>query len=87
MGDTIRVRTVGQLSLASDHRVCDGGTAAAAFLRFVADCVERPRQAVAELLSGAPARTHGPGAPGSLGSRGYRGCRIPAFLGRVTVRE
>lgn len=51
--DTIRVRTVGQLSLAFDHRVCDGGTAAA-FLRFVADCVERPRQAIAELLSGGP---------------------------------
>jgi pyruvate dehydrogenase E2 component (dihydrolipoamide acetyltransferase) len=35
------VRQVVQLSLTFDHRVCDGG-AAGGFLRFVADCVERP---------------------------------------------
>ncbi|MBV8931110.1 MAG: 2-oxo acid dehydrogenase subunit E2, partial [Kutzneria sp.] len=35
------VRKVTQLSLTFDHRVCDGGTAGG-FLRFVADCVERP---------------------------------------------
>jgi 2-oxoisovalerate dehydrogenase E2 component (dihydrolipoyl transacylase) len=34
-------RRVGQLTLAFDHRVCDGGTAGG-FLRFVADCIERP---------------------------------------------
>ena len=34
-------RKVVQLSIAFDHRICDGGEAAA-FLRFVADCVERP---------------------------------------------
>lgn len=37
----IVVRQVMQLSIAFDHRVADGGEAAG-FLRFVADCVERP---------------------------------------------
>ncbi|GAA0422932.1 dihydrolipoamide acetyltransferase family protein [Streptomyces luteireticuli] len=37
----LAVRHVVQLSLAFDHRVCDGGTAGG-FLRYVADCVERP---------------------------------------------
>lgn len=37
----LAVRQVVQLSLTFDHRVCDGGTAGG-FLRFVADCVERP---------------------------------------------
>ncbi|MFF1693476.1 dihydrolipoamide acetyltransferase family protein [Streptomyces sp. NPDC058257] len=37
----LAVRHVVQLSLTFDHRVCDGGTAGG-FLRFVADCVERP---------------------------------------------
>jgi pyruvate dehydrogenase E2 component (dihydrolipoamide acetyltransferase) len=37
----LAVRRVVQLSLTFDHRVCDGGTAGG-FLRFVADCVERP---------------------------------------------
>ncbi|MFI6521496.1 dihydrolipoamide acetyltransferase family protein [Spirillospora sp. NPDC050679] len=41
-------RKVTQLSLAFDHRVCDGGPAAA-FLRFVADCVENPHDALADL--------------------------------------
>nr|WP_279579135.1 dihydrolipoamide acetyltransferase family protein [Fodinicola feengrottensis] len=35
------VRSCTQLTLAFDHRVCDGGTAGG-FLRFVADCVESP---------------------------------------------
>ena len=35
------LRKVAQLGLTFDHRVCDGGTAGG-FLRFVADCVERP---------------------------------------------
>ncbi|MFJ3217030.1 dihydrolipoamide acetyltransferase family protein [Kitasatospora sp. NPDC086801] len=37
----LAVREVVQLSFTFDHRVCDGG-AAGGFLRFVADCVERP---------------------------------------------
>ncbi|POX42143.1 branched-chain alpha-keto acid dehydrogenase subunit E2 [Streptomyces sp. Ru73] len=37
----LAVRSVVQLSLTFDHRVCDGGTAGG-FLRFVADCVEQP---------------------------------------------
>ncbi|KAA6220820.1 2-oxo acid dehydrogenase subunit E2 [Streptomyces albofaciens JCM 4342] len=37
----LAIRQVVQLSLTFDHRVCDGGTAGG-FLRFVADCVERP---------------------------------------------
>ncbi|WP_326565445.1 dihydrolipoamide acetyltransferase family protein [Amycolatopsis rhabdoformis] len=34
-------RKITELTLAFDHRVCDGGTAGG-FLRFVADCVESP---------------------------------------------
>ena len=41
-------RRIGQLSLVFDHRVCDGGTAGG-FLRFIADAVEAPLQAVADL--------------------------------------
>ncbi|OEV02097.1 branched-chain alpha-keto acid dehydrogenase subunit E2 [Streptomyces qinglanensis] len=41
VGDAPAVRSVVQLSLTFDHRVCDGGTAGG-FLRHVADCVERP---------------------------------------------
>ncbi|KAB7848386.1 dihydrolipoamide acetyltransferase family protein [Streptomyces mobaraensis] len=37
----LAVRHVVQLSFTFDHRVCDGGTAGG-FLRYVADCVERP---------------------------------------------
>jgi pyruvate dehydrogenase E2 component (dihydrolipoamide acetyltransferase) len=37
----LAVRSVTQLSLTFDHRVCDGGVAGG-FLRFVADCVENP---------------------------------------------
>jgi 2-oxoisovalerate dehydrogenase E2 component (dihydrolipoyl transacylase) len=39
----LAVRSVAQLSLAFDHRVCDGGVAGG-FLRFVADCVEHPQR-------------------------------------------
>ncbi|WP_225754273.1 dihydrolipoamide acetyltransferase family protein [Actinotalea sp. Marseille-Q4924] len=39
-GDVV-VRSITQLSLVFDHRVCDGGTAGG-FLRFVADAIERP---------------------------------------------
>jgi len=41
-------RDITQLSLAFDHRVCDGGTAAG-FLRFVADAIESPEAALADL--------------------------------------
>lgn len=44
----VRLRKVTQLSLAFDHRVCDG-SAAGGFLRFVADCVERPEVLVAHM--------------------------------------
>jgi pyruvate dehydrogenase E2 component (dihydrolipoamide acetyltransferase) len=44
----LAVRSVSQLTLAFDHRVCDGGTAGG-FLRFVADCVESPIRALGEL--------------------------------------
>ena len=37
----LAVRPATQLSLTFDHRVCDGGVAGG-FLRYVADCVERP---------------------------------------------
>ncbi|MET9860975.1 dihydrolipoamide acetyltransferase family protein [Streptomyces smyrnaeus] len=39
--DELTVRSVVQLSLTFDHRVCDGGVAGG-FLRHVADCVEHP---------------------------------------------
>jgi pyruvate dehydrogenase E2 component (dihydrolipoamide acetyltransferase) len=44
----IAVRKLTQLSLVFDHRVCDGGLAAA-FLRFVADAFEHPTTAFADL--------------------------------------
>ncbi|GAA4623915.1 hypothetical protein GCM10023196_022040 [Actinoallomurus vinaceus] len=44
----IRLRKVTQLSFTFDHRVCDGGVAGG-FLRFIADCVERPELMVAHL--------------------------------------
>ncbi|MDQ3710317.1 MAG: 2-oxo acid dehydrogenase subunit E2 [Actinomycetota bacterium] len=37
----LAVRKVTQLSIAFDHRICDGGEAGG-FLRFIADCVEDP---------------------------------------------
>ncbi|SMC97019.1 dihydrolipoamide acetyltransferase family protein [Lentzea albidocapillata] len=48
VGGDIVVRHIVQLSLVFDHRVCDGGTAGG-FLRFVADCVEAPASAMADL--------------------------------------
>lgn len=44
----IVVREITELTLSFDHRVCDGG-AASQFLRFVADAIERPGEALAEL--------------------------------------
>ncbi|WP_331766935.1 dihydrolipoamide acetyltransferase family protein [Embleya sp. NBC_00896] len=43
----LTVRKVTQLSLSFDHRVCDGGVAGG-FLRYVADCVERPTTLLAD---------------------------------------
>ena len=44
----IKVRKVQQLSIAFDHRICDGGEAAG-FLRYVADCIENPTTLLASL--------------------------------------
>jgi pyruvate dehydrogenase E2 component (dihydrolipoamide acetyltransferase) len=44
----LAVRKVTQLTLAFDHRVCDGEVAGG-FLRFVADCVERPMVLLGDL--------------------------------------
>ena len=44
----LAVRQVSQLTLAFDHRACDGGVAGG-FLRFVADCVEDPITALGDL--------------------------------------
>ncbi|MDT0165000.1 dihydrolipoamide acetyltransferase family protein [Actinotalea sp. AC32] len=44
----VAVRSITQLSLVFDHRVCDGGTAGG-FLRFVADAVEQPWAALLDL--------------------------------------
>ena len=44
----LEVRRVTQLTLAFDHRVCDGATAGG-FLRFVADCVEAPVHALGDM--------------------------------------
>jgi len=41
-------RKVCELTLAFDHRVCDGGTAGG-FLRFIADCVESPITTLGDL--------------------------------------
>ncbi|WP_232665006.1 dihydrolipoamide acetyltransferase family protein [Pseudonocardia sp. TRM90224] len=45
---TIVPRHITQLSLVFDHRVCDGGTAGG-FLRYVADAVEAPVRALADV--------------------------------------
>lgn len=45
---SVVARQVVNLSIAFDHRICDGGEAAG-FLRFVADCVESPSRLLAEL--------------------------------------
>jgi 2-oxoisovalerate dehydrogenase E2 component (dihydrolipoyl transacylase) len=44
----LAVRKVAELTLAFDHRACDGGTAGG-FLRYVADCVESPATALGDL--------------------------------------
>jgi pyruvate dehydrogenase E2 component (dihydrolipoamide acetyltransferase) len=44
----LTVRKVTELTLAFDHRACDGGTAGG-FLRYVADCIEFPTIALGDL--------------------------------------
>ena len=44
----LAVRKVTELTLAFDHRVCDGGTAGG-YLRYIADCVESPVFALGDL--------------------------------------
>ena len=44
----LTVRKVAELTLAFDHRVCDGGTAGG-FLRYIADRIESPILALADL--------------------------------------
>ena len=44
--DAVVARPVATLSLTFDHRVCDGAEASA-FLRLVADLVERPTRLLA----------------------------------------
>ncbi|ROZ65731.1 2-oxo acid dehydrogenase subunit E2 [Kocuria soli] len=46
--EELAVRKVMVLTLAFDHRVCDGGSAGG-FLRFVADCAEDPETAITML--------------------------------------
>jgi pyruvate dehydrogenase E2 component (dihydrolipoamide acetyltransferase) len=41
VADRLEARMVTQLTLAFDHRTCDGATAGG-FLRFIADCIEQP---------------------------------------------
>jgi len=41
-------RSIVQLSLVFDHRVCDGGVAAG-FVRMIADAIEHPYDAFADL--------------------------------------
>ncbi len=48
VGGDVVPRPVTELTLAFDHRVCDGG-AAGGFLKFVADCVDRPQLLLGEL--------------------------------------
>ncbi|GAA1870153.1 2-oxo acid dehydrogenase subunit E2 [Paeniglutamicibacter psychrophenolicus] len=48
VGGELAVRKVTELTLAFDHRVCDGATAAG-FLRFVADAMENPASVLADL--------------------------------------
>lgn len=44
----LAVRKVTQLTIAFDHRACDGATAGG-FLRYIADCVESPAVALGDL--------------------------------------
>jgi 2-oxoisovalerate dehydrogenase E2 component (dihydrolipoyl transacylase) len=44
----LTARKVTELTLAFDHRACDGGTAGG-FLRYVADCIESPATALGDM--------------------------------------
>jgi hypothetical protein len=47
-GGQLAIRKLCQLTLAFDHRICDGATAGR-FLRLVADCVEAPVSVLGDL--------------------------------------
>ena len=47
-GGEVVPRKIGELTLAFDHRACDGGTAGG-FLRYVADCIESPVLSLGDL--------------------------------------
>ena len=66
----LAVRKVAELTLAFDHRVCDGGTAGG-FLRYVADCVESPDRRDGRHVASAARVTRRTAAPARRrGSRG-----------------
>jgi pyruvate dehydrogenase E2 component (dihydrolipoamide acetyltransferase) len=48
VGSQVVPRRMTQLTLAFDHRACDGGIAGG-FLRFVADCVQSPARALRDM--------------------------------------
>ena len=48
VGGQVTARKVCELTLAFDHRACDGGVAGG-FLRYVADCIESPISALGDL--------------------------------------
>jgi 2-oxoisovalerate dehydrogenase E2 component (dihydrolipoyl transacylase) len=48
VGGEVAARKICELTLAFDHRVCDGGVAGG-FLRYVADCIESPVSALGDL--------------------------------------
>ena len=48
VGDDVVPRPIAELTLTFDHRVCDGGVAGG-FLRWVADCMERPHLLLGDL--------------------------------------
>ena len=48
VGGQVVPRQMTELTLAFDHRVCDGGTAGG-FLRFIADCIESPANVLRHL--------------------------------------
>jgi hypothetical protein len=59
----LAVRTVTELTLSFDHRVCDGAEAAAV-LTFVARCIERPVSVLADLWGPPPLGEARHGRPG-----------------------
>lgn len=48
VGGELAVRKIGHVFFVFDHRICDGGTASG-FMRLVADAIEQPAGAIANL--------------------------------------